>query len=302
MPGRRLSDEERRLVKFWNEPPVAFVTPLLKGVTIQGPPTLRGIERLRVTFDYPITAICGRNGVGKSTILALAAFSALRPKDWTVAPWPTSPTRKQPASTTYAWKDFFFRHANDPPYDGLNIRFTYSHAGDDVEIERRWMNGRWRTVPDPGRSRPPKFPARPIEFVSLARILPPSELHHVRRFFGEAHPSVVFALDKDMHDAMSAIFRRTYTNIEVHEAGGVSLARCSAGADYSGFDMGAGENALIAILSRLQRLPVGGVLIVEEIEHGLHPEAQHHLIDALTGIVWKKKTANHLHDPFEPRD
>jgi len=126
VPGRRLSNEEKRLTEFWTEPPANFSMPLLKGVTIEGPPTLRGIERLRVPFDYPITAICGRNGVGKSTILALSAFSSRRPNDWTVAPWPTSPTRKQPVLTTYAWNDFFFRHADDPPYDGLTIKFAYS--------------------------------------------------------------------------------------------------------------------------------------------------------------------------------
>ena len=34
--------------------------------------SLRGINSLNITFEYPITAIAGRNGAGKSTILALA--------------------------------------------------------------------------------------------------------------------------------------------------------------------------------------------------------------------------------------
>ena len=289
MPGSRLSSEEKRLLKFWTEPLANFKMPLLKGLTIKGPPALRGIERLRVPFDYPITAICGRNGVGKSTILALVAFSSHRPTDWLVTPWPTRPTRKPPRLTSYAWKDFFFRHADDPPYDGLNIRFSYSLAGDDIEIERRWINGQWRTMPDPGRSRMPSFPTRPIEFVSLARILPPAELQHVRRNFGKRRKPLILQLEPKMCAAMSAIFRRTYSNIEIHEVGGVSLARCSTDADYTGFDMGAGENAMIAILARLQLLPEGGLLIVEEIEHGLHPEAQHHLVDALTRIVRRKQ-------------
>jgi len=263
--------------------------PLLKSLAIKGPPTLRGIERLLVPFNYPITAICGRNGVGKSTILALAAFSSGRPKDRMVAPWPTRPTQKQLKLTSYAWEDFFFRHADDPPYDGLNIRFSYSLAGDDIEIERRWINGRWRTMPDTGRTSVPTFPRRPIEFVSLARILPPAELEHVRRNFGKSRKPNIYQLEQNMSEAMSAIFRRSYSNIEIHEVGGVSLARCSTDADYRGFDMGAGENAMITILSRLQRLPVGGLLLVEEIEHGLHPEAQHHLIDALTRIVSQKR-------------
>ena len=289
MPGRRLSSEEKKLLKFWGAPSASFEMPLLKSLAIEGPPTLRGIERLRVPFDYPITAICGRNGVGKSTILALAAFSSHRPQGWSVSPWPTRPKRRPPKQGNYAWRDFFFRHADDLPYTGLTIRFSYSLDGNDIEFQRRWKEGRWRTVRDPGRSKVTPFPSRPIEFVSLSRILPPAELQHVRRNFGKIGKPHILKLEQNMCKEMSAIFGRTYSNIEIHEVDGVSLARCSTYADYRGFDMGAGENAMITILSKLQRLPTGGLLIVEEIEHGLHPEAQHHLVDALTRIVKEKK-------------
>lgn len=33
---------------------------------------LRGLTPFKIDFDYPITAIAGKNGSGKSTILALA--------------------------------------------------------------------------------------------------------------------------------------------------------------------------------------------------------------------------------------
>ena len=289
MPGLRLDNLEKKLLEFWTEPPASLKQPLLKGVTIDGPPALRGIESLRVPFDYPITAISGRNGVGKSTILALAALSSFRPKNWEVGPWPTRPKRRQPSLTSYVWKDFFFRQPDDPPYDGLTIRFAFSQGGNDVEFERRWAKGRWRTIPDPGRSFARAFPRRPIEFVSLSRILPPAELQQVRRQFSEEKKTQTYKLEKDMLKAMSAIFRQRYSRIEVQEREGASLARCMTGVDYSGFDMGAGENAMIAILSRLQRLPVGGLLIVEEIEHGLHPEAQRHLVGALTKIISRNK-------------
>ena len=71
MPGRRLNDDERRLLAFWREPSASFPHPLLKGITLEGPPPLRGIENIHAPFDYPITAICGRNGAGKSTLLGL---------------------------------------------------------------------------------------------------------------------------------------------------------------------------------------------------------------------------------------
>ena len=82
MPGRHLNDRERRLAAFWREPPRSFEQPLLKGITLRGPPSLRGICDIHAPFDYPITAICGKNGAGKSTILGLAAFSACRPSAW----------------------------------------------------------------------------------------------------------------------------------------------------------------------------------------------------------------------------
>ena len=308
MPGRRLSGREVGLLKFWAEPSKKFEHPLLKAIAIEGPPSLRGIERLSIPFNYPITAISGRNGVGKSTILALATFSSDRPADWSVAPWPTHPKRKMPKATSYAWTDFFFRRPGDPSYDGLTIRFAFTYRGDDIEIERRRTKGRWRTVPDPGRSRALSFPKRPIEFLSLARILPPAELQHVRAQFTKGEETNRYKMEEGMLQAMCTIFRQAYSSIEVEERGGARLANCAGLANYSGFDMGAGEHAAIAILSTLQRLPAGGLLVVEEVEHGLHPEAQRYLVGALTELVSKRKQqiifsthSNHVIDSL-PRE
>ena len=290
MPGRRLSNNEKSLLSFWQQPPSNFLQALLKAITIDGPPRLRGIEKLRVPFAYPITAICGRNGVGKSTILSLAALSANRPEDWRVAPWPTSPRRKPPSRMNYHWSDFFFRHHSAPSYTGFKVIFDYSIAGNEIEIERlRTDKYRWRTNPDQGRSKRPRFPKRSIEFVSLSRILPPSELRDARNAFGTQKESSTESLSQDILENLSWILGRTYATVDVHETNKVRLARCNAGADYSGFDMGAGENAAIAILSALGRLPNGGLLLIEEIEHGFHPEAQKSLINALTEIVKKTK-------------
>lgn len=289
MPGRRLNDEERRLIQFWSEPPSSFDQPLLKTIAIDGPPALRGIEHLRVPFDYPITAVCGKNGVGKSTILALAAFSSNRPGDWSVPPWLTHPRRKQARISSYAWPDFFFRRPDDPEFNGITIRYAFSHKGNDIEVERRLNNGRWRTVPDPGRSVRYNLPRRPIEFLSLSRILPPAELQHVRTQFHKAEKTKQFNLNQDLVDAMSVIFGKAYSSIVVEEKNGASLAACVSTEGYNGFNMGAGEHAVISILSAHQRLPMGGLLIVEEIENGLHPEAQLSLVEELTKLIHKKR-------------
>ena len=84
---------------------------------------------------------------------------------------------------------------------------------------------------------------------------------------------------------MSAILGQSYDSVEVHTHGGMPLAHCQTAASYTGFDMGSGEASAIAILSALERLPAGGLLLVEEIEHGFHPEAQKRLIRQLTGLI-----------------
>ena len=290
MPGRRLNNVESKLQEFWREPPATFPQALLKGVTIEGPPSLRGISNLPIRFDYPLTAICGRNGVGKSTILAVTAFSAGRPDDWVTGPRPIPRVRGMPKRMNFAWDEFFFRRRDDPPLDGLKIHFDYTIEGNDVRVSRlRGPRGHWKTLPDPGRSRTPTLPARPIDFLSLSRILPPSELRDVRRGFMTGAGEPLHQLSETARDAMSAIFARGYEDVEIRTNQGANLAQCTAGVSYNGFDMGSGESSAISILSALDRLPVGGLLLVEEIEHGLHPEAQLRLIKALTDQAMKKK-------------
>ena len=88
---------------------------------------------------------------------------------------------------------------------------------------------------------------------------------------------------------MSAILGQSYDSVEVHTNGGMPLAHCQTAASYSGFDMGSGEASAIAILSALERLPAGGLLLIEEIEHGFHPQAQERLIRELTDLVSRDK-------------
>ena len=289
MPGRHLSSRERRLAKFWREPPASFEEPLLKGITLRGPPSLRGIRDIHAPFDYPITAICGKNGAGKSTILGLAAFSARRPSAWSVSPRRVPSVRPALRGMSFAWDEFFFRRPGDPTLAGLTVQFDYTHRGDDLQVSRvRTTNG-WASVPDPGRSGTPRLPERPIDFVSLARIIPPGELRTLRRQSSGGLGGRVVSLTEASVGAMSSIFEQPYDSVELHAERDVPLVHCSGTARYTGFDMGSGENSAVAIFGALERLPLGGLLLVEEIEHGFHPLAQKRLVDVLTEMVSGQK-------------
>jgi predicted ATP-binding protein involved in virulence len=61
---------------------------------------LMGINSLDIRFEYPITAIAGKNGAGKSTILALACCAYHNMKQGFKLP-----KRK---TTYYTFSDLFF--------------------------------------------------------------------------------------------------------------------------------------------------------------------------------------------------
>jgi len=91
---------------------------LLKKIHLQRG-SFRGLNQLNIDFEYPLTAISGRNGSGKSTILALAccAFHNSR-KGFKL------PKRKLPY---YTFSDFFIQHAQEVPPSGISILYYIAH-------------------------------------------------------------------------------------------------------------------------------------------------------------------------------
>lgn len=75
--------------------------------------------------------------------------------------------------------------------------------------------------------------------------------------------------------------RRTYAAAEIEQRGRYRSQNCSSNAFYTAFNMGGGESCVIYLLHVLEQLPNGGLLVVEEVEAGLHPQAQIRLADVL---------------------
>src|SRR5262245_29425992 len=86
---------------------------------------LRGLHSISVSFAYPITAIAGQNGVGKTTLLALAAC-AYHNTDIAYNPL----GRRNPY---YTISDFFIQSAVEQPVEGMVLRYKYLHD--------RWKSG-----------------------------------------------------------------------------------------------------------------------------------------------------------------
>lgn len=69
----------------------------------------------------------------------------------------------------------------------------------------------------------------------------------------------------------------------MHSKYSLPIVRCGK-TIYSGFNMGAGENALFDIFSIIYSAGAGALIVIDEIELGLHVEAQRRLIDRLKDV------------------
>jgi predicted ATPase len=290
VPGLRLSHTERHLADFWDNPPANFDGPMLRQLRVGGATTLRGVTGLVMPFPYPLTVICGRNGVGKSTILSLAALSARPPADWRVF-WGNTRPRTQPdARARYAFNDFFHRPRGGPHPEGLEITWVIMDRGNELEITERFQNGRWVAIVDAGRHRRAgDRPVRAIDYVPMARILPAGEFGALRAAFAGGAVGVAEELGDPARERLSFVMGRQYDRAATRYVRGLGLPEVTANVTYSGFDMGSGENSVVVLLSRLQSAPRGALVVVEEVELGLHPEAQERLMKVLLDYCEEKR-------------
>ena len=275
MPGRRLSHQERRLLQFWDDPPSELPRPFLESIAITG--GLRGIDGLLVSFRYPVSALCGKNGVGKSTILALAALAYNGPSGWRIPNGLYQPKSRHQTKMHYTFGDFFLRSEDDNSFEGVSITWNHKYHDSSLRVELAREGSRWTGYP--------RRPEREVAFVSVTKVLPAHEVAGIRSSFSESSLGNDFAqLPPQAVEQLCNVMGTHYTLAEIHSTRRYTFQRASAGATYSAFNMGGGESWIICLLDTLYRLPRGSLLVIEEIEVGLHAEALKRLAEVLVGI------------------
>ncbi|MFZ3127321.1 MAG: AAA family ATPase [Rhodoferax sp.] len=249
--------------------------------------TLRGLNALDINFEYPITAIAGKNGAGKSTILALASCAFHNS-----ASGFKLPKRK---NAYYTFSDFFIQHSAEISPQGLSIAYWMAYnnwkksptipegVGIAFQVRKKIRGGKWNDYD----TRVP----RTVAFLGIERIVPHSERSQSRSYSKVFKATQPKGWETKVMDAVGFVLGKTYDDFRYHEHSKYSLpiVECG-GATYSGFNMGAGENALFEIFSTIYAAGDGALLVLDEVELGLHSEAQRKFMDKLKDVCLEMHT------------
>lgn len=282
----------------------------LESITFSSPP-FRRLESIEVNLASRVTLIAGRNGVGKSTILALIAGSSGLTRG---AKYKTYfgklPNANAEEILKLSYEREFVTDDSQKPHVLLTYRLSTSRFCKKGNVSG--SKDRLRIVPrnEPkgpltveGLYIPPdgKVPI-PTIYLGMTRVLP----------VGEAEPDTLvcssMAMDSEDYQLYDEFTNRVISTGATGQSGKVTAQsvkgtkKHSVHPEYGGYDsttVSLGQDSLSAIatalasFNKLKRI-LGGtykgvLLIIDELDAGFHPHAQIELLEEL------KSKARELH-------
>ncbi len=252
---------ERRFAKLWQQlqGKKPHFPHFLAELSIDG---IRGIDDLRVGFDYPVSVIAGGNASGKSTVLFAAACAYKVPG---------AGVRDFVPSTLFP----DYRPNVGDRQDGrprTTIEFQY--ATPDGRRAMRWRRSKAWSRSFLGRQGA-KQPERPVYLRTHSNLSNPSE---VRSVLGMSHLSAapaeapLTALQVDFAQRMLPFSYATVVRLS-SGAKNLLFAEQASGAAYSELHMAAGERAILRLAAEIAQLR-DALVLIDEVEAGLHPWVQ----------------------------
>jgi len=227
---------------------------------------VRGFSGEDITFDFPVTALIGPNGSGKSSVLGAAgcAYKIIKP-------------------------GMFFPKSSigDESMSGWRI---------DYEIIDKKTNPR-QTIRKSSNFRQAKWVRedvldRDVLFFGIERTVPAGEKTRFKKLKMSTykHRGDLKKFDLTIAEQIEHILGRSVEGFlvtKINHADTFFVGRNKEN-QYSEFHFGAGESSIIRMISGIESAPSNSLILIEEIENGLHPVATKRMVEYLIESAKRK--------------
>ena len=252
---------ERRLEELWRDlqGKKPHLPHFLSEIRLDG---IRGFKNLRVMFDYPVSVIAGGNTTGKSTVLFAAACAYKVPgagvKDF--VPSTLFPDYRPKLGERQDMRQ------------QITVEFNYLTL--DGPLSMRWRRAKGWNRSFFGRKNASQ-PERQVYLRTLSNLSNPAEVRSVlnmSRLKSKPEETPLTAAQIEFAHQMLP-FR--YSEVVDLSSGNKNLlfAAQEGGASYSELHMAAGERAILRLSQEITQLE-GALVLIDEVEAGLHPWVQ----------------------------
>ncbi|WP_088893550.1 ATP-dependent nuclease [Leptolyngbya ohadii] len=252
----------------------------------------RAFQGRSINFDFPVTAIVGINGGGKTTVLGAAAcaYKTVKPS-------------------------LFFAKSGRFDSSMQNWKFEYElidkqiKSSDTVRRTAKFARSKWsREWTVDGI----KENERTVAVFGVSRTVPANERPELQRCASnsfDVDPEFIDEISSGVAGAVASILDKdisAFSFLRVDTRGRVTLlaGQTSVGDSYSEFHFGAGESSVIRMAIKLETIPENSLVLIEEIENGLHPVATVRMVEYLIDLALRRKIqvifTTHSNDALKP--
>ncbi|WP_118790057.1 AAA family ATPase [Haemophilus haemolyticus] len=242
------------------------------------------IDNLEINFNHPISVISGINKTGKTTILMTIACSHLDFNKKNI---------KNGILERHTWSSFMRMTKYDQQIFDWTYYLTYKTGKrtEERQGKRNYQTKKWSGI---GKKESQFFNDKKkrviheVRYIDLSRLLP-------TRNFGDAAFKIAnenqqqnlslsdIIIDK-LNKYLSYIFEEIIQNQQHCDYLDKLIFTYSNSGNYSSFNAASGEEAIMRLLSEILEVDEKGLILIDEIDAGLHPKIQRRLLDVLYHI------------------